>query len=829
MPSLVGSEMCIRDRVSTQSTWVSNLNAERYNMALNNVPSGKSLPDDFNVIIEISAHSEPVKYEVDKESGAIFVDRFMSTSMHYPCNYGYIPHTIAGDGDPVDVLVVAPFSLPPGVVVRCRPLGQLSMTDEGGNDAKLLAVPVDKLTPLYKDVKSIEDMPELLRKQISHFFEHYKDLEPGKWVKVNGWEDIDAARKEVMEGVQRFNDAKDKPNYQANMLRIAVAQFNATVGDLTGNVERIIKCAGEAKARGAQVLLTPELALCGYPPEDLLLRPDFYRACQRALDDLVSRIDGIAVIVGHPEEHEGRCYNAATVIENGHSKAVYRKMRLPNYEVFDEKRYFESGTEACVVTLGGVRCGINICADIWETGAAELAHKAGAELLLVLNASPCHLEKHQQRIQVLGDRIDATGIPAVYCNLVGGQDELVFDGASFALDARKNCCMRLPQFEEALGIVDFEAGRLRSDDMADELSLEAEAYQALVVGVRDYIGKTGFKGAIIGLSGGIDSALTLCVAVDALGADKVRAVMMPSPYTAQMSLDDSREMIRVLGVRYDEIPIAPAMEVYGAMLDPLFAGLPADTTEENIQARIRGNILMALSNKTGALVLTTQQVGNGGRLLHAIWRHGRWLCRDQGRLQDPGLSAVGLPQYLVPGRSGHSGKHHCPATIGRVETGPDRSGFPAAIRSAGCHRSRLHGRGPQPARDCRGRSAGSRCAPGRAPAADCRIQASAGANRHSDHTAWFWQGLALSYYQSVFRRILRNCREESAHEKNRSHHQAFQARRSARSPVGNRHQRLDRDRSQRLWPSERSYRTVPRCGICRRFPAQDQDRDRRQF
>ena len=208
-------------------------------------------------------------------------------------------------------------------------------------------------------------------------------------------------------------------------------------------------------------------------------------------------------------------------------------------------------------------------------------------------------------MQVLSNRIDATGIPAIYCNLVGGQDELVFDGASFALDAQKKCRMRLPSFEEALGIVDFEAGSLRSDDMAEELSLEAEAYQALVLGVRDYLGKTGFKGAIIGLSGGIDSALTLCVAVDALGADKVRAVMMPSPYTAQMSLDDSRKMIRLLGVRYDEIAIAPAMDVYGAMLDPLFAGMPADTTEENIQARIRGNILMALSNKTGALVLTT--------------------------------------------------------------------------------------------------------------------------------------------------------------------------------------------------------------------------------
>ncbi|MDE2440898.1 MAG: NAD+ synthase [Betaproteobacteria bacterium] len=389
------------------------------------------------------------------------------------------------------------------------------------------------------------------------------------------------------------------------MLRIAVAQFNATVGDLTGNVERIIQCAAQAKARGAHVLLTPELALCGYPPEDLLLRPDFYRACNRALDDLASRLDGIAVIVGHPEECDGTCHNAATVIENGQRTATYRKMRLPNYEVFDEKRYFEPGSEPCVVTLNGVRCGINICADIWEEGAAELAHQAGAELLLVLNASPCHLDKTRERVQVLADRVEATGIPAVYCNLVGGQDELVFDGDSFALDAGKNVCMRLPQFKEALGIAEFEAGRLTSNDLCDELPLEAEAYSALVLGVRDYICKTGFKGAIIGLSGGIDSALTLCVAVDALGADKVHAVMMPSPYTARMSLDDSREMIRQLGCSYDEIAIAPAMATYAAMLDPLFAGLPADTTEENIQARIRGNILMALSNKTGKLVLTT--------------------------------------------------------------------------------------------------------------------------------------------------------------------------------------------------------------------------------
>lgn len=392
-------------------------------------------------------------------------------------------------------------------------------------------------------------------------------------------------------------------------MRIAVAQFNATVGDLTGNVERIVQCAAEARARGAQVLLTPELALCGYPPEDLLLRPDFYRACAQALAELAERVGDIALVVGHPLEADGRCYNAASVIENGYCTAVYRKSRLPNYEVFDERRYFAAGDVPCLVTLGGVRCGINICADVWEEGAFEAAADVGAELMLVLNASPYHLEKQNDRRQVLGERIAACGIPVIYCNLVGGQDELVFDGASFALDAGQNVRMRLPQFEEALGIVDFRAGELHSADLAAELPLEAEAYHALVLGVRDYIGKSGFPGAIVGFSGGIDSALTLCVAVDALGADKVRAVMMPSPYTAQMSLDDSREMVRRLGVRYDEIAIEPAMRTYATLLEPLFAGLRVnateDTTQENIQARIRGNLLMALSNKTGALVLTT--------------------------------------------------------------------------------------------------------------------------------------------------------------------------------------------------------------------------------
>ena len=246
-------------------------------------------------------------------------------------------------------------------------------------------------------------------------------------------------------------------------LSIAIAQINATVGDIAGNAAKIIDFAHRAKALGADVMVTPELALCGYPPEDLLLREDFYAACAAEMKSLTDKLPAMPVIVGHPLEEDGKRFNAATVIADGELQAIYRKHRLPNARVFDEKRYFEGGDAPCVVTIKGVRCGINICADIWEEGAAELSRQAGAELLLVLNASPCHLDKTRERVQVLADRVEATGMPAIYCNLVGGQDELVFDGDSFALDADKNVCMRLPQFEEALGIVDVELADDRRD------------------------------------------------------------------------------------------------------------------------------------------------------------------------------------------------------------------------------------------------------------------------------------------------------------------------------------------------------------------------------
>jgi NAD+ synthetase len=391
-------------------------------------------------------------------------------------------------------------------------------------------------------------------------------------------------------------------------LRIAVAQFNAVLGDLAGNSARILEYAQRAREAGAQVLLTPELALCGYPPEDLLMRPDFYRACAAQVD-MLARAAPLPIVLGYPEQSGSRRYNAAAFIQGGEIRANYRKHRLPNYEVFDEERYFAAGSEPCVVDINGVRCGLAICADVWEYGAAEAAALAGAELMLTLNASPFHMNKQARRYDVLRDRVAATGKPAIYANLVGGQDELVFDGASFALDGQGRLTHQSPAFVEDLAIIDYADGHLLPGRIAEAPTVEAEVYSALKLGVADYLGKNGFPGAIIGLSGGIDSALTLAIAADALGPDKVRAVMMPSPWTAQMSLDDSREMVKRLGIQYDEIPIASAMEQFAVLLEPTFAALgpkPAwDTTDENLQARIRGMLLMALSNRTGRIVLTT--------------------------------------------------------------------------------------------------------------------------------------------------------------------------------------------------------------------------------
>ncbi|WP_395137583.1 NAD+ synthase [Schlegelella aquatica] len=406
-------------------------------------------------------------------------------------------------------------------------------------------------------------------------------------------------------------------------LKVAVAQFNATVGDLRGNVDKIVSMARRAYDAGARVVLAPELALCGYPPEDLLFRPAFMQACEEALHDCAARLAelaGLYVVVGHPQQadHEGdvrsksvvvpRRFNAASVLGGGKVLATYAKRELPNYQVFDERRYFVSGRDAgqgpVVFDVQGWRVGLNICEDAWFDEAPRAACEAGAQVLFVLNASPFHLGKCEEREARMGERARACGVPLVYSHLVGAQDEVVFDGASFAVDAQGQVQARAPAFEESLLIVEIDGSGVRGA-VAPVPAIEQQAWSALVTGVRDYIGKNGFPGAIVGLSGGIDSALVLAVAVDALGADKVRAVMMPSPYTADISWIDARDMAARLGVRYDEIGIAPMFEAFRAALAQEFAGLPEDTTEENIQARIRGTLLMALSNKHGWIVLTT--------------------------------------------------------------------------------------------------------------------------------------------------------------------------------------------------------------------------------
>ena len=388
-------------------------------------------------------------------------------------------------------------------------------------------------------------------------------------------------------------------------LAIAVAQINPVVGDLTGNSRRILGAMTEARAQGAQLMLTPELSLCGYPPEDLLLRADFYEACLAAVEALARQTDALAVVVGYPDIDEHGRYNAAAVLQHGRIVARYHKQRLPNYEVFDEKRYFDAAIEPCVFEIEGVRCGLLICADLWGPAPAEGLARAGAQVILTINASPCHIGKQAERYAIARRRIEETGLPVLYANMVGGQDELVFDGASFAMQADGSVAWQAPSFEPQVAMVHWSEDRWVDGARVPLREVEDEAYTAMVVGVRDYLDKNGFPGAIVGLSGGIDSALTLAVAVDALGPERVRAVMMPSPYTAQMSLDDAADMARRLGVRYDVLPIAPAMDTFRDMLAEQFAGLAEDTTEENLQSRIRGMLLMALSNKTGSIVLTT--------------------------------------------------------------------------------------------------------------------------------------------------------------------------------------------------------------------------------
>lgn len=393
-------------------------------------------------------------------------------------------------------------------------------------------------------------------------------------------------------------------------LKIVMAQINSLVGDIRGNAQIIIELACRARDHmGAAVIVFPELALTGYPPEDLLLRPALSLRVLAALEQIMQKTRGIDVVLGFPHAVRGGLYNAAGLLREGKLHAVYHKHHLPNYSVFDEKRYFTPGDEPCVVDIQGIPVGLTVCEDIWSPGPVQLATQAGAKFILNINASPFHINKGIEREEVVRQHVRESSVPVLYVNLVGGQDELVFDGASFVMDAAGQVVVQAPAFSDGLYPLDlgYDGSRVTITPQAltPPLSEDAAVYQALVTGVRDYIGKNGFKGAVLGLSGGIDSALTLAIAVDAIGADKVEAVSMPSRYTADMSVDDARIEAERLGVKFSVIPIEPAYETFLTLLRDEFAGAPTDTTEENMQARCRGLLLMAISNKKRQIVLTT--------------------------------------------------------------------------------------------------------------------------------------------------------------------------------------------------------------------------------
>lgn len=389
-------------------------------------------------------------------------------------------------------------------------------------------------------------------------------------------------------------------------LRITIAQANFTVGDLAGNAEIVARLHAQAAAAGADLLVLTEMAITGYPPEDLVLRKGFQQQAMQTAHDLAKRLPKApAILLGGLWAEGDALYNAAFLLEGGKIAHTQYKHRLPNYGVFDEKRVFAKGELPQPVTFKGHKLGVMICEDMWSPDVAAHHAEQGAALLISINASPYEVDKTHQRIDVARHRVQETGLPLIYVNQVGGQDELVFDGQSMALSASDELRSMLPVFAESDVTLTWKGKDIAGGEIAKPLNEEASIYAAMRLGLKDYVEKNRFPGVVLGLSGGIDSALTAAVAVDALGAERVRCVMMPSPYTSQESLDDAEHCAKLLGIRLDSLPITPAMEAFTSMLSPLFAGKAADTTEENIQSRIRGMLLMAVSNKEGALVLTT--------------------------------------------------------------------------------------------------------------------------------------------------------------------------------------------------------------------------------
>lgn len=393
-------------------------------------------------------------------------------------------------------------------------------------------------------------------------------------------------------------------------ITIALAQIDLIVGDITGNTTRILDCCEQVRVESqADLIVFPELSISGYPPEDLLLHSGLKRRVAEAIELIRKQVSGIAVLIGFPEYLGNFIYNSCVVFENSEEIIRYRKHVLPNYSVFDEKRYFEPGKETAVFKLKDTKIGINICEDIWYPSPAKKCKEAGAELIIVINGSPYEKGGQLKRETIVTERISEIMLPIVYLNMVGGQDELVFDGASFVMNTEGEITYRAPSFEEALDVIELSVKAKQKvpliASVAERLSEEESIYRALVKGTRDYITKHKFPGVVLGLSGGIDSALTLAIACDAIGSDKVRAIMMPYTYTSKMSLEDAELQSSILNIQYDILPIETLYDASLELLKPIFVGRDMDTTEENIQARARGVLLMAISNKTGLMLLTT--------------------------------------------------------------------------------------------------------------------------------------------------------------------------------------------------------------------------------
>ena len=467
----------------------------------------------------------------------------------------------------------------------------------------------------------------------------------------------------------------------ARQIKVVMAQLNLEVGDIESNTTKLIESAKQAISQyAADIIAFPELTLTGYPPEDLLLRPSLAIRVEKAMNRILSENIGIYMVVGYPEKQGNKLYNSLTVIKGRDRLGNYRKQCLPNYQVFDERRYFDQGDEACLLKIAGADIAFTICEDMWEQGPMRQARDAGAQLMININASPYHINKLAQRTQLLQERAAEGGFPIIYVNLLGGQDELVFDGASMAMTAEGKCHYLAPSFEEGLFEVTVEIDeekpvarcKIPLQSVAVNQSIEAQVYQSLVLGVRDYTNKNRFRGVVLGLSGGIDSALTLAIAVDALGPDRVHAVMMPFDYTSQLSLDAAAQQAEDLGVDYRVISIAGIYSAFIAALRFEFADTEVDVSEQNIQARCRGVLLMAISNKKGLLVLTTgnkSEIAVGYSTLYgdmaggfdvlkdvfktlvyrlASYRNSEYSSPANPSISQQAISQQAIPQHAIP-------------------------------------------------------------------------------------------------------------------------------------------------------------------------------------